>query len=390
MKKIISYLILVFFFLNSTLTTFADDEDISDIPVNLEQTYFVVTAYYSPLPNQQHYLKWNYEDEIILNWEWIKWASWKKVYPWMLAWPKNYSFWTKIYLEWVWVWSIDDRWWAIVQAWVRGYEYDRIDMWMWYWEEWLKRALAWWKRVVPGYVINDNSTQTSIDLAKFPSPDIAVAWLTAKAKTVYSNDVFNSNQTPESSSENILKLQKAMFELWLLKSDKITWKYDDLKEALISYQLDKWIITSKTSDDAWYFGPKTRKKMWDEYESLWEQRKIETQLANIRTQAENTIWLVMKKVWTPKLWDNSKNTKYLQQLLIALKVSPNLKASWSFWDKTEIALKRYQLSRKIISDFDEDGAWIYWPKTQEQLKNDLINIYEKQLLKKSWLIAYKK
>ncbi len=390
MKKIISYLILVFFFLNSTLTTFADDEDISDIPVNLEQTYFVVTAYYSPLPNQQHYLKWNYEDEIILNWEWIKWASWKKVYPWMLAGPKNYSFWTKIYLEWVWVWSIDDRWWAIVQAWVRGYEYDRIDMWMWYWEEWLKRALAWWKRVVPGYVINDNSTQTSIDLAKFPSPDSAVAWLTAKAKTVYSNDVFNSNQTPESSSENILKLQKAMFELWLLKSDKITWKYDDLKEALISYQLDKWIITSKTSDDAWYFGPKTRKKMWDEYESLWEQRKIETQLANIRTQAENTIWLVMKKVWTPKLWDNSKNTKYLQQLLIALKVSPNLKASWSFWDKTEIALKRYQLSRKIISDFDEDGAWIYWPKTQEQLKNDLINIYEKQLLKRSWLIAYKK
>lgn len=91
---------------------------------------------------------------------------------------------------------------------------------------------------------------------------------------------------------------------------------------------------------------KLEKKMWDEYESLWEQRKIETQLANIRTQAENTIWLVMKKVWTPKLWDNSKNTKYLQQLLVTLKVSPNLKASWSFWDKTEIALKRYQLSRK--------------------------------------------
>jgi hypothetical protein len=29
--------------------------------------YFVVTAYYSPLPDQKHYLKGNYHDEIRLN-----------------------------------------------------------------------------------------------------------------------------------------------------------------------------------------------------------------------------------------------------------------------------------------------------------------------------------
>jgi hypothetical protein len=32
-----------------------------------EENYFIVTAYYSPLPDQEHYLKGNYEDEIILN-----------------------------------------------------------------------------------------------------------------------------------------------------------------------------------------------------------------------------------------------------------------------------------------------------------------------------------
>jgi len=32
-----------------------------------EDNYFVVTAYYSPLPDQEYYLTGNYEDEIILN-----------------------------------------------------------------------------------------------------------------------------------------------------------------------------------------------------------------------------------------------------------------------------------------------------------------------------------
>jgi hypothetical protein len=34
---------------------------------NNNKGYFVVTAYYSPLPNQKNYLKGNYKDEIRLN-----------------------------------------------------------------------------------------------------------------------------------------------------------------------------------------------------------------------------------------------------------------------------------------------------------------------------------
>jgi hypothetical protein len=32
-----------------------------------EMQYYIVTAYYSPLPDQEYYLKGNYEDEIKLN-----------------------------------------------------------------------------------------------------------------------------------------------------------------------------------------------------------------------------------------------------------------------------------------------------------------------------------
>lgn len=121
---------------------------------------FVVTAYYSPLPWQKKYLKWSYEADIKLNWKWVHWASWKPVASWMLAWPKNYAFWTKVYIEWLWVWSIEDRGSAIVMNWERWYDYDRIDVWMWYWDDWLKKALSWWKRTVKWEILENTAEIT--------------------------------------------------------------------------------------------------------------------------------------------------------------------------------------------------------------------------------------
>jgi len=128
MKKILSFLLLTLLFISNILMfedVFSSDND-----------YFVVTAYYSPLENQEYYLTWDYVSEKRLNWQWIRWASWKWVFSWMLAAPKNYKFWTKIYLEWLWIWVVEDRWWAIVNAWKRWYSSDRIDVWVWYGDEW--------------------------------------------------------------------------------------------------------------------------------------------------------------------------------------------------------------------------------------------------------------
>jgi len=110
--------------------------------------YFFLTAYYSPLPGQKRYTTWSYAWDVRLNWSGKRTASWKWVFEWLLAWPRNYDFWTKIEFEWLWVWVIEDRWGAIVNKWERGHEFDRIDVWMWYGDEWLERALKWWKRKV--------------------------------------------------------------------------------------------------------------------------------------------------------------------------------------------------------------------------------------------------
>lgn len=384
MKKIKSVLVLMFFILNMSLWNFAhgyDENDESSVEKIETENFFVVTAYYSPIPWQKYYLRWNYEDEVILNWKWIRGASGKEVFPWMLAAPKTYSFWTKIYLEWVWIWEVADRWWAIVTAWNRWYSYDRIDIWMWVWDEWLKRALAWWKRVVPGYILPDSNTTPTIYLNNFPAPDSAVKWLSNKWEYSYNNEILNLSVTPESWIASIMRLQQIMNKLWILDQNKITWKYEDSKNELITYQIENWIISSKDSPEAWYFGPKTRKKMSEDMEWVDVQKEIERKLAIIKKHATTKVDFLMNYIWNVKSWDKNNKVKILQQILIMFKSSNSLKATWVYWDKTEIALKRYQLARWVINSFDDEWAWVYWPKTKAQLRADLIMLYEKKLIK---------
>jgi hypothetical protein len=59
MKKILSLLLIITLLTSLIpLKTFAS---------TTKETYFIVTAYYSPLPNQKFYLKGNYEAEKRLN-----------------------------------------------------------------------------------------------------------------------------------------------------------------------------------------------------------------------------------------------------------------------------------------------------------------------------------
>lgn len=60
---------------------------------------FIVTAYYSPLPDQSFYLKGSYEAEKILNGNGTHGASGKPVFVGMIAAPKTYNFGTRIDFE---------------------------------------------------------------------------------------------------------------------------------------------------------------------------------------------------------------------------------------------------------------------------------------------------
>jgi peptidoglycan hydrolase-like protein with peptidoglycan-binding domain/3D (Asp-Asp-Asp) domain-containing protein len=113
-----------------------------------EQT-FVVTAYYSPLPDQCCYFRGNYEDEITFNGRGIAGADGTPVYPGMIAAPATYPFGTVIELPGIGVGTVHDRGGRIIEW---NEDRHRIDLWMGYGEEGLARAMAWGVRTVKGTV----------------------------------------------------------------------------------------------------------------------------------------------------------------------------------------------------------------------------------------------
>lgn len=107
---------------------------VTPTPAAYREVTLIATAYYSPLPDQKYYLRGNHQAEIILNGKGTNGASGKAVFQGMLAAPKGYDFGTKIWIEGFGVGSVEDRGGAIVPAGQRGYQHDRIDIWMGYGE----------------------------------------------------------------------------------------------------------------------------------------------------------------------------------------------------------------------------------------------------------------
>lgn len=280
-------------------------EEDQDIPE--DSNYFVVTAYYSPLPNQDKYITGTYEWDIRLNGGWKHWASGEKVFPWMLAAPKSYPFWTRIYLEWYGVWSVEDRGGAIVPAWERWYTHDRIDIWMGYGDEWMQRAINWGKRKIPGYRV-DNSEKVTLTL-----------------KSSLEDLYLTLNVWPESEWDDVKKLQEFLIEIWMYNW-KVSWNYDDIKNIILKYQFDKWLIKSESDWGAWYFWPKMistlKQDLWvslrkENYLTKKERDKVlklKTTITNIiksrnYTKIEENKFLLNLKSKITKLIDKSENRK---------------------------------------------------------------------------------
>lgn len=358
MKKIFSLLLILtilspFFIVNS----YSEDNN----------SYFIVTAYYSPLPGQKYYLTWDYESEKRLNGEWIAWASWKWVFSWMLAAPKNYKFWTKIYLEWLWIWDVQDRWWAIVNAGKRWYNYDRIDVWVWYWDEWLKRALYWWKRKVKWY-ITDSSLDTTIDYNKLPSPDWVTKWL----KKI--SNVFDTWIWKWSDSIMVKKLQSLLNEIWLYNWN-IDWIYnDEIIDIVYNFQIENEIV--KWPFDYWagYWWNKTR--------SLFLKLYLNWEFDNINQSEKSNNNEIVKKEDIKKDIKTETNTKYqdifkqaIQNKNDTITLQEILKQLWLYeweltWNYDDIiwVIYNYQLDKDIVKWEYSHWAWNFWPITRTSMK----------------------
>ncbi len=340
--KLISYIIIWFLIFSIfSKQIFAD--------YKAQNINFIVTAYYSPLPNQKHYITWSYYWDKRLNWEGHTTASWKKSFVWMLAAPKKYPFWTKIYFEWYWVWVVEDRGWAIVKAWLRGHKYDRIDIWMWYGDEWLQRAIKWWKRTIKWRVV---STKTTTSL-KF-SQNI-LFWIK------------NIKVNPEIHNYNNVKiLEENLKKLWIYNW-KIDWKYFSIKNILINYQIKNKIIKSKYSPAAWWFWPKTYLSLLRKY---WNKNILikQNNLKIIETNPK--IQIILKAPEIELNWDKPqiKEVKKVQELFKKLWLY-----SWKInWNYNSIKNKILEIQKEawLIKNNNSWWAWYFWEKT------------------KAWLITY--
>lgn len=330
--------------------------------------YFVVTAYYSPLPNQKYYLKGNYKDEIRLNGRWIAWASGKKVFSGMLAAPKSYKFGTKIKLEWLWIGSVEDRGGAIVNAGNRGYSSDRIDVWMWYGDEWLRRALYWGKRKVK-WVIVSSSNKTTLNYNNIPSPLWATNWL------VTTPSIFYKSIWKKSSKEDIKSLKNFLSSIWVYK-----WEINDIySNDLISYvydfQIKSRILQKWDVQGAWYWGKKTRAQFLEQYR-IWEL-EFDQENKSLENTKNVTLNLDKELIFTKTVKTNSE-VKELQNILLKLELY-NWEINWDYKTIQKIILN-YQLDKKIITSVDTLGSWYYWPKTREVLYYDY-TIYKEYLNK---------
>lgn len=350
--------------------------NVSSVIAAKESTYFVVTAYYSPLPDQKYYLRGNYKDEIRLNGRGIAGASWEKVFPWMLAAPKTYSFWTVIELDGIGTWVVHDRGWAIVSAWNRGYSYDRIDVWMGYGEEGLKRALTWGKRTVKGRVVKvDKKARWNISLESFDMSTYALNNLTP-ARSIYAQNIWTG-----SSKEKVLELQKLLRRKGIYSWD-LNGKYSEwMIKDITAFQVSKGIIASENSIWAGYWGPKTRKTVstlgindsalvkTNSFEDIADLVEIEEEVEEIPELASN--WENLNSVFDKNIgpYSNEEDIKSLQKILTRLEVYDG-KIDWNY-DSVKDDFIEYQVDKAIVFSKKDTGAWYWGPKTKSQARLDL-------------------
>jgi len=335
------------------------------------ETYFIITAYYSPLPNQENYATWTYAWDIRLNGEWHTTASGNEVFPGLLAGPANYPFGTKIYFEGYGIWVIEDRWWAIVKAWERGYSYDRIDIWMWYGDEWLARAKRWWKRTVKGKIV-------------VPSSEVSISFWESK---IWSLTKLTVN--PEQANSDDVKELQVIFTKANLYTGLIDWNYESIQNEIIEFQLSAWIIVSVDDEAAGWYGPKTiaalRQQFWNNSDNLAKE-PIEN-FRNFKNSVASEKYKLILDYWnlTVEPDSSSKDITALQNLMTEL---------WEYdWiidgNYSSIEKDLLDLQKKIwlISNSDSWWAGYFGNKTKSALWTYYENTSQEQVISSEYFLS---
>ncbi len=367
--------VLSMIFLTQPLFVFAASDDMR------WPTKFIVTAYYSPLPNQNYYLRGSYEADVVLNGNGTNGASGKEVFIGMLAAPKKYAFGTKIQLKWLGIGVVHDRGGAIVPSGERNNSYDRIDVWMGSWEEGLRRALQWGKRTVEWEILPNDATDEDGELrvTQIPlAPKSSIASLKIENSEV-AESMFEFALSKESSPEYIKSVQEALKNLGYYPGE-VDGKYGKKTiDAIYDFQVKQKLVKSEFEFGAGFFGKKTRETLEKEYSIFLkkaekekkekEQLTLEQEKLNKEKQEKNEQAIKnIESLGDMKLGDIGQNVRTLQKILTKLG-RLNEKDTAIYGEKTRQAIIDLQIKEQII---DSTGAGNVGPETRKVLGRLLI------------------
>jgi len=319
-----------------------------------EMRKLLVTAYYSPLPDQDFYIKGSHRADVILNGRGTNGADGTEVFQGMLAAPKTYPFGTRVRIPGLGVGEVHDRGGAILAR--KGY--DRIDVWMGHGEDGLSRALNWGARIVMGEVFWEaHQVEPGLNYMWVSPklPDSLVARLTNS--TVQDPAVFNKPITPTSNVADIKEVQKALTTLGYY-SGPIDGKYSEVTEkAVLGFQLENNVIGSPSEFGAGNFGPLTRSSLKDKLAGF------NLEVAKEQNRLGHNLSLL-----SVGLGKNSTGNAVisLQQMLWELGYYHG-ELTGTYDSKTIDAVFDFQTAYGVLASAYDSGAGFYGKQTHEAL-----------------------
>lgn len=313
---------------------------------------FIISAYYSPLPDQQKYVTGSYQGDIRLNGRGVRGADGTAVYPGMIAAPKTYPFGTKMKIPGIGIVAVHDRGGAIVVAGERNQAHDRLDVWMGYGDIGLKRALQWGKRTVQVTVYGINpSIQEEVYLEGYSEAEKYVE------NAVEKTQIFQNDLSLNDKGEDVKKLQEALQKFGLYSGEIHESFNEATRRALIQFQIKVGIVDSQNDFGAGYFGPQTRRAM--EREIAKETTDLTFSKPEQSQQPSNLPGMNLGQD------DSGEDVKKLQEILKQL--GYDVEVSGIYDEKTIEAIFQFQKQHRIVFSKSDKGAGFFGPKTYQTL-----------------------
>lgn len=297
---------------------------------------FIITSYYSPLPDQSRYVTGSFEGDVRLNGEGVHAADGTIVYPGMAAAPPSFPFGTKMLIPGFGTVAIHDRGGAIKN--------NRLDIWVGSGEEGLRRALGWGMRTVDVTVFGiDPSIQEAVNFTDIPLANLAII----PQRTKY----FKADIALGDTGEEVRELQRFLKKLGLLSLDATGVFDTETAAAVMKFQLESGVIENEKDSGAGNFGPRSRFAL----ESLLDQKQESTK----------------QKLPPPplKLGHHGEGVRALQAALLEFGYLFAKDHPLGEFDAlTREALFRFQVDASVLSTWKDLGAGFYGPQTKSALE----------------------